>query len=75
MQVCMGESMVNYTKILDKKISSLFLKQIFFENTRKQTQILHKFQFETIEPSLGFIVNQLQDFKKNGIIKVRNKYI
>jgi hypothetical protein len=36
---------------------------------------LPKFHFETIEPSIGFIVNQLQNFKNFGIIKVGNKYI
>jgi hypothetical protein len=46
---------------------------IFHENIRKYIQILHKIQFETIEPSIGFIVNQLQNFKNFGIIKVRNK--
>ncbi len=35
--------------------------------------ILLKFHFETIEPSIRFIVNQLQNFKNFGIIKVRNK--
>jgi hypothetical protein len=43
------------------------------ENTRKKIQNLLKFQFETIETSIGFIVNQLQNFKNFGIIKVRNK--
>jgi hypothetical protein len=28
-----------------------------------------------IEPSIGFIVNQLQNFKKIGRIKVGNKYV
>jgi hypothetical protein len=31
------------------------------------------FHFETIEPIIGFIINQLQNFKNFGIIKVRNK--
>jgi hypothetical protein len=32
---------------------------VFHENTKKYNQILLKFHFETIEPSIGFIVNQL----------------
>ncbi len=31
---------------------------VFQKNTRKQIQILLKFHFETIEPSIGFIVNE-----------------
>jgi hypothetical protein len=46
---------------------------IFHENTRSYIQILLKSHFETIEPSIGFIVNQLQNFKNFGIIKIRNK--
>ncbi len=36
---------------------------VFHENIRKYIQILLKFHFETIEPSIGFIVNQVQNFK------------
>jgi hypothetical protein len=39
----------------------------------KHIQILLEFHFETMEPSIGIIVNQLQNFKNFGIIKVRNK--
>jgi hypothetical protein len=46
---------------------------IFHENTRKYIQILFNFYFETIELSIGFIVNQLQNFKNFGIIKLGNK--
>jgi hypothetical protein len=35
--------------------------------------MLFKFHFETIELSIGFIANQLQNFKKFKIIKVGNK--
>jgi len=52
-----------------------FKKAFFHENPRKYIQILLKFHFETIEPSIGFIVNQLQNFKNFGIIKVRNNYV
>jgi phenylalanyl-tRNA synthetase alpha subunit len=38
-------------------------KKVFHENIRKYIQILLKFHFETIEPSIQFIVNQLQNFK------------
>ncbi len=48
-------------------------KVVFHENTRKYIQNLFKFHFETIKPSFGFIVNQLQNFKNFGIIKVKNK--
>jgi hypothetical protein len=65
--------MVKYTKKVDKKISK-FLKGNY-ENPRKYIQILLKFHFETIEPSIGFIVNQLQNFKNFGIIKVGNNYV
>ncbi len=64
--------MVKYTRKVDEKI--LFKKrQIFHENARKYIQILLKFHFETIKPSIGFIVNQLQNFKNFGIIKVGEK--
>jgi len=55
-------------KKLTKKIK--FKKRQFFIKKK-----LLKFHFETIETSIGFIVNQLQNFKKIGIIKVGNKYI
>jgi len=46
-----------YRKSSQKNIK---LKKIaFHKNTRKYIQILLKFHFETIEPSIGFIVNQL----------------
>ncbi len=48
---------------------------IFCKNTRKYIQILLKFHFETIEPMTGFIVNQLQNFKNFGIVKVDLKLI
>ncbi len=38
-------------------------------------KILLKFHFETIEPLIGFIINQLKCFKNFGIIKVKNKYV
>jgi hypothetical protein len=47
--------------------------QFFTKMTRKYIQILLKFHFEMIEPSIGFIVNQLQNFKNFGIIKIGNK--
>jgi len=56
-------------KKVAKKISSL--KRSNF--SKNLIQILLKFHFETIKPSIGFIVNQLQIFKKIGIIKVGNK--
>jgi hypothetical protein len=62
-----GENMVKYIKTFDEKISDL-KRSSFHENTRKYIQILLKFHFETIEPLVGFIVNQLQNFKKIGII-------
>jgi hypothetical protein len=34
---------------------------------------IYVISFETIEHSIGFIVNQLQNFKNFGIIKVKNK--
>ncbi len=46
---------------------------IFHENIKNYIQILFKFHFETIEPSIEFIVNQVQNFKKIGIIQVGNK--
>jgi len=69
----MGESMVKYTKKVDKKISSFKKKAIFSQ--KHKIQILIKFHFEIIEPSIGFIVNQLENFKNIGTIKVGNKYI
>jgi hypothetical protein len=48
-------------------------KTFFHENIRKYIQILLKFHFEIIEPSIGFNANQLQNFKNFGIIKVGNK--
>jgi hypothetical protein len=57
-------------KYIEKVVEN---RKFFHENARKKIQILLKFQFETIEPSIGFIVNQLQNFKNFGIIKVRNK--
>jgi hypothetical protein len=69
-----GESMAKYTKKLMKKYQ-VFKKVVFHENTRKYIEILIKFHFENIEPSIGFIVNQLQIFKKIGIIKLGNKYV
>jgi len=65
--------MIKYTKNVVEKLSSYKKKVIFHENIWKYIQILLKFHFETIEPSIGFIVNQLQNFKNFGIIKVRNK--
>ncbi len=46
---------------------------VYHENIRKYIQILLKFHFETIEPSIGFIENQIQNSKKIGIIKIGNK--
>ncbi len=66
--------MIKYIKKSSKKIK-LKKKTIFHKNVRKQIQILLKFNFETIEPSIGFIVNQPQNFKTFEIIKVGNKYI
>ncbi len=63
--------MVKYTKKVDERISSL--KRGNF--SQKHKKILLEFNFETIEPSIGCIVNQLQNFKKIRIIKVRNKYV
>jgi hypothetical protein len=40
------------------------------ENKKIYIQNLLKFHFETIEPSIRFIVHQLQIFKNFGIIKV-----
>ncbi len=48
---------------------------VFHENTRKQTQILFNFHFETIESSIWFIVNQLQYFKNFDILKGKNKQV
>jgi hypothetical protein len=55
--------MIKYTKNVVEKLSSYKKKVIFHENIRKYIQILLKFHFETIEPSIGFIVNQLQNQK------------
>jgi hypothetical protein len=46
---------------------------IYHKNIRNYIQIILKFHFETIEPSIGFILNQLQNSKKIAIIKIRNK--
>jgi hypothetical protein len=48
-------------------------KAIFHKNIKIYIQLLLKFHFEAIELSIGFIVNQLQNFKKFGIIKVGDK--
>ncbi len=64
--------MVKYTKKFVKK-NQVKKRSNFHKNTRKYIQILLKFHFETIEPSIGFIVNQLQNFKNFGIIKVGDK--
>ncbi len=51
-----------------------FKKEVIsHKNARKQIQILLKFHFETIETLIGFIVNQLQNFKNFGIIKINLK--
>jgi hypothetical protein len=63
-----GENIVKYIKIVDEKILDL-KRGSFHENTRKYIQILLTFHFETIEPLVGFIVNQLQNFKKSRIIE------
>jgi hypothetical protein len=55
--------MVKYTKKKFEKQTQVKKEAFFHENTRKYIQILLKFHFETIEPSIGFIVNQLQNFK------------
>jgi len=52
----MGEGMVKYTKKVDKKYQVL-KKENLHQNARKYIQILLKFHFETIEPSIGFNVN------------------
>jgi hypothetical protein len=70
----LGESMVKYTKQVDKKITSL-KRGNFSRKCKKIDSNLFKFHYETIEPSVGFIVNQLQNFKNIGIIKVGNKYV
>jgi hypothetical protein len=59
--------MVKYTKKLPKKYQ-VKKEVVFHKNTRKYIQILLKFHFENIEPSIGFILNQLQNFKNFGII-------
>jgi len=64
--------MVKYTKKVAEKYE-VKKKANFHKNTRNYIQILLKFHFETIEPSIGFIINQLQNFKNFGIIKVGNK--
>jgi hypothetical protein len=63
--------MVKYTKKVDVRISSL--KRGSY--SQKYKKILLKFNFKTIEPSIGIIVNQLQNFKKIRIIKVDIKYV
>jgi hypothetical protein len=68
----LGENMVKYIGKVAEQISS-WKKGKFSQNTMKYIQILLKFHFETIEPSIGFIINQLQNFKKIEIINVRNK--
>jgi hypothetical protein len=56
------ESMVKYIqKVVEK--NQVKKEAIFHEKTRKYIQILLKFYFETIDPSIGFIVNQLQNSK------------
>jgi hypothetical protein len=68
--------MVKYIRKVEEKYIKFKKKTVFHENTRKYIQVLLKFHVETIEPSIiGFIVNQLQNFKKIGIIKIRNKYV
>jgi len=57
---------------LPKKIK-LKKEAIFHENIKIYIQILLKFHFETIEPLIGLIINQLQNVKNFGIIKVGNK--
>jgi hypothetical protein len=69
----MGESKVKYIEKVEQKILSL--KRGNFSQKHKYIQILLKFHFDTIEPSIGFIVNQLQIFKKIEIIKVGNKCV
>ncbi len=66
--------MVKYTKTNCQK-NQVKKEANFHKNTRKYIQILLKFHFETIEPSIGFIVNQLPFFKNFGIIKVGNKQV
>jgi len=48
-------------------------KVVLHENTRKSIQILLKFHFETIEPLIRFIINQLNFFKNFGMIKKKKK--
>jgi len=49
-----------YKKVCQKNIK--LKRAVFHENTRKYIQNLLEFHFETIKPSIGFIVNQLQNF-------------
>ncbi len=62
-----SESMVKYIEKVAKK-NQVKKEAIFHENIRKYIQILLKFHFETIEPLIGFIINQLQNVKNFGII-------
>jgi len=48
-------------------------KVVLHENTRKSIQILLKFHFETIEPLIRFIINQLNFLKNFGMIKKKKK--
>ncbi len=54
----LDESMVKCTEKVAEK-NQVKKEIVFHENTKKYNQILLKFHFETIEPSIGFIVNQL----------------
>jgi len=52
--------MVKYIEKVAEKISSK-KKSVYHKNIRKYIQILLKFHFETIEPSIGFILNQIKN--------------
>jgi lauroyl/myristoyl acyltransferase len=52
----------NIQKKLPKKYQ-VKREAFFHENTRKYIQILLKFHFETIEPSIGFNVNRYKILK------------
>jgi hypothetical protein len=75
------EDMINYKgwkhgklyKTNCQKNIKLIKRQFFMKTQESIFKFYLNFHFETIEPIIGFIVNQLQNFKNIGIIKVSNK--
>jgi len=55
MQVRMGESMVKYTKILDKKISSFLKNRFFLKTQESRLKFYINFNLKLLSPHSGLL--------------------